>query len=93
MAISEFTCDGMIKKYGISFRETFWQKFEYYSQEEVCANDSWTNETLQVSKDKNVLVIATKQDTAKNMVTKVRFAYDNLPNWMKIGAAATSNNA
>ncbi len=45
------------------------------------------------SKDKNVLVIATKQDTAKNMVTKVRFAYDNLPNWMKIGAAATSNNA
>lgn len=44
-------------------------------------------------KDKNVLVIATKQDTAKNMVTKVRFAYDNLPNWMKIGAAATSNNA
>lgn len=43
-------------------------------------------------RDKNVLVIATKQDTAKNMVTKVRFAYDNLPNWMKIGAAATSNN-
>ena len=45
------------------------------------------------SKDKNILVIATKQDTAKNMVTKVRFAYDNLPNWMKIGAGATSNNA
>ena len=27
-------------------------------------------------KDKNVLCIATKQETAKNMVTKVRFAYD-----------------
>jgi len=37
-------------------------------------------------KDKNVLVIATKQETAKNMVTKVRFAYDNLPAWLKIGA-------
>lgn len=36
-------------------------------------------------KDKNVLVIATKQETAKNMVTKVRFAYDNLPAWLKIG--------
>lgn len=33
--------------------------------------------------DKNVLVIATKQDTAKNMVTKVTFMYDNLPTWMK----------
>jgi hypothetical protein len=38
------------------------------------------------NKDKNVLVIATKQETAKNMVTKVRFAYQNLPSWLKIGA-------
>jgi hypothetical protein len=35
-------------------------------------------------KDKNVLVIATKQDTAKNLVTKVRFMYDNLPNWLQL---------
>jgi len=34
--------------------------------------------------DKNILVIATTQATAKNMVTKVRFAYDNLPTWMKL---------
>lgn len=34
--------------------------------------------------DKNILVIATKQETAKNLVTKVRFAYDNLPSWIKI---------
>ena len=37
-------------------------------------------------KDKNVLCIATKQETAKNMVTKVKFMYDNLPSWLKIGA-------
>jgi hypothetical protein len=35
-------------------------------------------------KDKNVLCIATKQETAKNMVTKVRFAYDQLPKWLQI---------
>jgi hypothetical protein len=35
-------------------------------------------------KDKNVLCIATKQETAKNMVTKVRFAYDSLPKWLQI---------
>jgi hypothetical protein len=39
------------------------------------------------NKDKNVLVIATTQATAKNMVTKVRFAYQNLPAWLKIGAS------
>ena len=37
-------------------------------------------------KDKNILVIATKQETAKNMVTKIRFAYDQLPTWLKIKA-------
>ena len=35
-------------------------------------------------KDKNVLVIATKQDTAKNLITKVRFAFDNLPPWLQV---------
>ena len=37
-------------------------------------------------KDKNVLCITTKQETAKNMVTKVKFMYDNLPSWLKIPA-------
>lgn len=37
-------------------------------------------------KDKNILVIATKQETAKNMVTKIRFAYNELPTWLKIKA-------
>jgi hypothetical protein len=35
-------------------------------------------------KDKNILCIATKQDTAKNMVTKVKFMYENLPSWLKV---------
>ena len=33
--------------------------------------------------DKNILVIATKQDTAKNLVTKVRVMHANLPQWLK----------
>jgi len=41
-------------------------------------------------RDKNVLCIATKQETAKNMVTKVKFAYDNLPSWLRI--VAVENN-
>ena len=35
-------------------------------------------------RDKNILCLATKQDTAKNMVTKVKFMFDNLPSWLKI---------
>ena len=32
--------------------------------------------------DKNVLVIATGKDVAKNLVTKVRVMYDGLPSWL-----------
>ena len=39
------------------------------------------------AKDKNILCIATKQETAKNMVTKVKFMYENLPSWLKVDAA------
>lgn len=38
---------------------------------------------MTFNKDKNCLVIATKQEVAKNLVTKVRFANDNLPSWLK----------
>jgi len=38
-------------------------------------------------KDKNILCIATKQETAKNMVTKVKFMYENLPSWLRVDAA------
>jgi hypothetical protein len=33
--------------------------------------------------DKNILVIATKQEVAKNLVTKVRFMHENLPSWLR----------
>ena len=33
--------------------------------------------------DKNVLVIATKQVVAKNLVTKIRVMHANLPSWLK----------
>ena len=36
-------------------------------------------------KDKSILVVATKQDTAKNLVTKVKFMYDGLPSWLQLG--------
>jgi hypothetical protein len=41
-------------------------------------------------RDKNVLVIATKESTAKNLITKVRFAYENLPIWLQV--PCTENN-
>jgi hypothetical protein len=41
--------------------------------------------------DKTVLCIATKQETAKNMVTKVKYMYDNLPAWLK-GTKPIENN-
>lgn len=37
-------------------------------------------------KDKNILALATTQDTARNLVTKVVFMYDNLPKWMQLPA-------
>lgn len=33
--------------------------------------------------DKNCLVIATRQDVAKNLVTKIRVMYQKLPSWFK----------
>ena len=45
---------------------------------------------LLFHRDKNILVIATKQETAKNLVTKVRFMHQNLPVWLR-GTVATDN--
>lgn len=33
--------------------------------------------------DKNILVIATKQETAKNLVTKVKTMHEGLPSWLR----------
>ena len=34
--------------------------------------------------NKNVLALATTQATARNLVTKVQFMYNNLPSWLKV---------
>ena len=39
--------------------------------------------TILFQHDKNILCIATGKDTAKNLVTKVRVMYQNLPSWLK----------
>ena len=35
-------------------------------------------------KDKNILLISLKQDDAKEVITKVHFANENLPTWLKV---------
>ena len=37
-------------------------------------------------KDKNILALATTQATARNLVTKTTFMYDELPKWLKLPA-------
>lgn len=38
---------------------------------------------MNFHKDKNILCLATTQATARNLVTKVQFMYENLPQWLK----------
>jgi len=38
---------------------------------------------MTFQRDRNIIVIATKQETAKNFVTKVRFMYDHLPKYLR----------
>lgn len=35
-------------------------------------------------KDKNILCLATTQSTARNLVTKVQYMYENLPKWLQV---------
>jgi len=46
----------------------------------VAAYSLWL---MTFNSDKNILVIATKQEVAKNLVTKVRIMQQNLPSWLK----------
>lgn len=39
---------------------------------------------MTYTSDFNALVVANKQDVAKNLVTKVRVMYDNLPTWLRV---------
>lgn len=47
----------------------------------VAAHSLWI---MTFHENKNILVISLTQDTAKEVVTKVKFAYDNLPGWLKV---------
>jgi len=38
-------------------------------------------------KDRNILALATTQATARNLVTKVQFMWENLPSWLKVDSA------
>lgn len=40
--------------------------------------------------DKNCLVVAIDQNTSKNLVTKVRVMFDNLPSWLKLKATESN---
>ena len=40
--------------------------------------------------DKNILCLSITQETSKEIVTKIRFGYDNLPSWLKV--PETENN-
>lgn len=54
----------------------------------VAAYSLWT---MLFSEGKNILVLSIKQDTAKEVVTKVKLAYNHLPAWLKL--PATENSA
>jgi hypothetical protein len=41
---------------------------------------------MNFHKDKNILALATTQATARNLVSKVQFMWDNLPSWLKVDA-------
>jgi hypothetical protein len=47
---------------------------------------------ILLHKDKNVLVVATKQDTAKNMIRTIRNIFKGLPAWIKTVAPITVDN-
>lgn len=47
----------------------------------VAAYSLWL---MLFNKDKNILLISLKQEDAKEVITKVRFANENMPNWLKM---------
>lgn len=47
----------------------------------VAAYSLWV---MIFKRDKNILLISLKQEDAKEVITKVRFANENLPTWLKV---------
>jgi hypothetical protein len=46
----------------------------------VAAYSLWL---MNFNKDKTIIIVCTKQDTAKNLVQKVTFMWENLPSWLR----------
>lgn len=49
----------------------------------VAAYSLWM---MTFNEGKNILVLSIKQDTAKEVVTKVKLAWENLPSWLRLEA-------
>jgi len=56
----------------------------------LCAMYSLHN--MLFNSDFKILVVATKQDVAKNLVQKVQVGFENLPTFLKQGISINSNN-
>ena len=76
-----------------SFQEELINHFTQNSRNIILKNRQMGISTLSAAyalwlmlfhKDKFVIVIATKQDVAKNIITKVKVMHGNLPSWLKI---------
>jgi len=46
---------------------------------------------MSFQKDKTVLIMATKYATASNMVKKVKYIINNIPEWLRISSVTTDN--
>ncbi len=46
---------------------------------------------MMFHRDKNILVVATKRETAKNIIRKVHVAITNMPKWLMLGNVVTDN--
>jgi len=71
----------LLKKY-IKFRYNIVLKSRQLGISTLSAGHSlWL---MMFHQDKNIMVIAKDKDSAKNLVTKVRIMYKELPQWLKV---------
>ena len=84
---------GTIPFYLYDFQETTLKDFHKYNFNIVLKSRQMGISTLVAAyslwimlfhNDRNILVISKTQEVAKELVSKVRFANDNLPSWLKI---------
>lgn len=87
---------GKIPFHLYSYQEDAIEKFTQYDRNIILKSRQLGISTLIAgyslwmilfNNDKNILVVAIDQPTSKNLVTKVRVMYENLPSWLKLKAA------